>query len=519
MPDSTDEFLSIDTVLISIKDIYNITYSEGCQVNLKKIDVDRVEVIDRLCVAKNKEDNTFSIRFKCLDDWRYDVTADGGLSNIPDLSVEILKNPLRTVDHEEDGVVGLYYEDASVGDRSSSISNNGPSLRIESSPSTIGKPNRKYVCQPSYVNTELFLPKCYQKIGDHYALIPQEEFVKRFIIFNRDVQICESGENDRIFRISHTVIGRTNTSNIEYGNGISELYAIKLPDGGRSIRYTEVRNFYAKTRKPVMDHNVQLTFPHIQLPKSFVVMETDGSFSPFDIDYKLPPGSIFRVLISPQGYNIRVGSRPVADIDADDVQCQIVMAYGDTHDSRYVVDVEIVVVDDNGLRHTLVHDRDLIHDVVSDQLIWSCASQKNKSVTFLRVSNYLKIREPIHYIETYDGIELLNLRQGDGSYVLNILEIKYLLNGEAVRFVGQMKTVDEFFRAADAGSTPYAIKKGEIYPLPTNDIPTREHISRDYQWDGEQYEHFENEKDQEKTMRLEVNGDSTLATNQPQVIM
>ncbi|XP_039296663.1 uncharacterized protein LOC111046354 [Nilaparvata lugens] len=68
-------------------------------------------------------------------------------------------------------------------------------------------------------------------------------------------------------------------------------------------------------------------------------------------------------------------------------------------------------------------------------------------------------------------------------------------------------------------STPYAIKKGEIYPLPTNDIPTREHISRDYQWDGEQYEHFENDKDQEKTMRLEVNGDSTLATNQPQVII
>ncbi|XP_039296661.1 uncharacterized protein LOC111046349 [Nilaparvata lugens] len=509
-PDLTDEFVSINTVIISIKDIYNIRYEEGVDVFLQKFDVDRVKVVERLCVAKDVVNNTYSFPFKCLDDWRYEQETEE-ISHIPDLAVEILKNSPRPVDDELE-------EDVPVQENSTSISDNGPSIRIEPSPSTIDKPNKKYVCQNSFVNTELFLPKCYQKFDGHHALIPQEEFGKRFMIIDREVQICESGENDRIFRISHTVIGRTNISNIEYGNGIIELYAIKLPDGGRSIRYTEVRNFYAKTRKPVMDYNVQYTFASIERVKSSVEVATDGTFEPIDIEYKLPPGSIFRLLISPEGYNLRLGSRPVADIDADDVVCQRLFNH---HQIEYGINIEIITDDQNGLRHTLVHNTELIHIDTWDQIVYSCASVTNQSVDFLRVMNFLVTNNaPIHYIETYDGVEFIRFNERNGNDLLQIIEVKYLLNGTAVRFVGTLYAQgDNILSSYQLGLTPYIIKKGEIYPLPNTDVPTREHISRDYQWNCEKYEHFKNEKDQEKTMRLEVNGDSNLAANQPQVII
>ncbi|RZF45876.1 hypothetical protein LSTR_LSTR011355 [Laodelphax striatellus] len=367
-----------------------------------------------------------------------------------------------------------WYRDVAYKPFKVNISSHGLSLKIN-----IPYPEKdakRYLCQkPSFVNPKLFAPNCLQLLrgtNDSYA----------------------QDSKQAIYRVRNTMIGKVNVSEVVTGNGVLELFSIRLPDNGTSIRYTDVKYFDANTRQPV-DHRVEFT--ELEEEYAFSVYVAKQTMT-YEIFYRLTPTTIFRTFHSSDGFHLRVGSKPLRQKFGKSQIWTCEYKKETRNLKEFFTEIKIKVTE-NDVLDAVVSADTLITTTNFFTDFWSCRSNSTQE-TFLRVINYFAINEPVHSIDTYDGAEILvdYVKPSDetkSDRTLEIYEIKYLHNGTTpVRFEGVLylkPTYMVYETSFSVGEYSVAIKKDEIVPLFTSQIPTRKVNLKDYEWNGFEYEKFE----------------------------
>ncbi|XP_039279174.1 uncharacterized protein LOC120350348 [Nilaparvata lugens] len=412
---------------MSIKEIYEVKYYYGVEISLVNYGYERSVKVSEIKYVEEKG-NRLDV-LKLYGNVSVILEADEMIPQaIPNLSELYMSQPGNPYTPTKD--VKFRAKDKAIN--SIRISEEGRTLRIGSSWEKHEQLSNSFVHQCRIelgISPPLFKPECFQlhsfeNSRNISAKISDRDFPKLFTIVKRRVWICYSAKLIPVFyRVLNEVIGRVPIKEVAYEDGIIALSSINIRDG-KSVRYTEV-NYFDVTFNNHLNHEV-----HFQLMKkeaSHSYCKT-GSKTFIDMEYKLlgeiaPQYEIlkvYRTLINPEGYDLRVGSQAMYSLKSEksELICRII------EEESHNTELKVKLIED-GVFHSIVSIVDdwKFFEYLS-QRTWKCSSDE---VTVIRVVNKLKVYLKIHEIETFDGVDIKGIPwRYLGSNYVEITETKFL---------------------------------------------------------------------------------------------
>ncbi|RZF39877.1 hypothetical protein LSTR_LSTR008482 [Laodelphax striatellus] len=485
----TTSYYEIENELISINDIYEIKYYDGVTVSVVNYfgSEKRVKLKEKKClVEQTLGTETSYTAVRCNSVTAY-YSESGKI--IPNTHNVILrtKRQSQPSGHYLHRIAEEWRHTDTVLNQGRGQKAEGRSLRIGNDPLKMINTQIRYKCIPEPgIDPSLFAPECYQKTfidtetaTPIYARITQKDFVELFTIVERKVYFCkaERSNDNPVYSVKQTLIGKGNIKEVEFGQGITELYSIRI-ENGKSIRYTEVKYFDASTRKPV---EYVVLFKDGTEEDESSVSQYSKNYKRCDIQYQLTPRTIYRTLINPEGFNIRVGSRPTEEISfRKDMRCQK-MEF-DKRVNEFNTEFKFNAVEDNEF-HAYVTEDSLKDIEYKSRNAWECSPEGSTDMPIIRVENYFKVLIPVHQIETYDGVEITVSPSTTDRLTKNlkIFEIKYLKLARGgyrpVKIIGnrlKFPDYEDVLTASAVGSSTWAIEKNEMFSS-VDQVPIRRH--------------------------------------------
>ncbi|XP_039282872.1 uncharacterized protein LOC111052376 [Nilaparvata lugens] len=378
-------YVQIINSMVSIKEIYEIKYFSGVSVTKSNCGGRECVLVEETKCLAQKAGNADLVQFKCNIGMPSRTSPP---SIVPNLKHKYFaKVPIRHRRHFKD------MSDAG----NEIISSGGKSFKIGSS-SSMESSEYMVVCQPSTImNPRIFFPECFQKVGDKYARMNGQQFDESFTVVDERVQICVN-ETSRLpqapkifYRVQTTVIGKYEVKEIQYGPGISELYAITLPTGKETIRYKDVRFYDGITRERI---SLLIPFREVENWKVSSIRVGSERISWTDIHFKLEHSSVYSTFISPTGYDLQVGSKPVLDGQSS------LLGYSCSemeNSNKFSTEIKLVISRGQENHAVVKDDKDITFSYISKK-IWKCSPRTKKGLTFWRIANRLETSMPVHMI-------------------------------------------------------------------------------------------------------------------------
>ncbi|RZF49268.1 hypothetical protein LSTR_LSTR002889 [Laodelphax striatellus] len=287
---------------------------------------------------------------------------------------------------------------------------------------------------------------------DFEAEIFPEHKSEYFIPVLQEIWLCEmidKGNKKLFIRVVNEAIALKEVRNVTVHEGVTDLYAIKMHNNKQTIRFREVRYFDAITYAEILYRGKVTLDKRAVIPKEY-----KG-----EIRYTLNDNRLYRVIISSEGYDIRVGQKwekIVSASNADGVECTLnstKFPYLEKYRMRFRLKAHTV---DNLQRTTytiesLNEDQkqkfiSYIHNEVS-----FCYDIGTNEYKFLRVLNEVSVLVPVHEIELHDGIFVFDkfLDRIGQSKSVRLIEVKYLDidSKRVVKYDGKVS-----FKASTSGS-------------------------------------------------------------------
>ncbi|RZF40786.1 hypothetical protein LSTR_LSTR009271 [Laodelphax striatellus] len=286
-----------------------------------------------------------------------------------------------------------------------------------------------------------FRPACAVKEEfKRIATKSEEEFIRVSQITKQDlakffVPILEEVWNCKTIEVVHEMVGRRPIRRIDSYEGVNNIISIKNNEDKLTVRFREVKYLDPITKEMLRYRGtVRLVQPRIPKPPP----------TEHGVHYKLNPNRLYRALISPKGYDLRIGSRWEAKIGnvTDTVECELDenYDYAKSYGTKFRIRVKLV----NETFNTITYKTEYVksfkkseyYDYV-DKEFRICHTRFWK-LQFLRVVNIIDILVPVHEIEFYNGVRIFeNILTPDKKSV-RIEETKFLDpdNLEVVKFEG-----------------------------------------------------------------------------------
>ncbi|XP_039301400.1 uncharacterized protein LOC120356528, partial [Nilaparvata lugens] len=138
-------------------------------------------------------------------------------------------------------------------------------------------------------------------------------------------------------------------------------------------------------------------------------------------------------MVQDHGFNLRIGSKTEGVMRADYVVCEKDKDGSGNYLKPIWPVIEVGINEMNGVQHALVSDDELINLFTRRHKSWSCQSPSNQNVSFTRAESFLTFTVPVHYVEYYDGVDILwPKRREDG--LVRVVEVKFISGGKVIRF-------------------------------------------------------------------------------------
>ncbi|RZF45782.1 hypothetical protein LSTR_LSTR010773 [Laodelphax striatellus] len=178
---------------------------------------------------------------------------------------------------------------------------------------------------------------------------------------------------------------------------------------------------------------VNYTLVHREHTKSF--FENN-----IELKHTLTPTSVYRTLINPKGYDIRVGSKVTSTIGSpnDRSRCdKFSVSERATFNTIFKIKIG-----DGGVWHLTetVKERTNEYFKYVESVSWRCTESRRR-YEFYRIINKLEVSIPVRFIETFDGIQIVQ-KPKDDKVFLEITELKYILTTGAkdtIMYVGKLE--------------------------------------------------------------------------------
>ncbi|RZF34564.1 hypothetical protein LSTR_LSTR014015 [Laodelphax striatellus] len=239
------------------------------------------------------------------------------------------------------------------------------------------------------------------------------------------------------------MIGTERIREVVYEDSVVGLSIINQTDFGeniKSVRFTDIGLFYTHSGER-LTKEVNYTLVHRELTKSSVVNGAELGVDALEFTYALTPTSVYRTLLNPTGYDIRVGSKVSFYIGRPDDKSTCKKQPQNTIKFNTVFKIK---VEDGGVWHSTEMVKEQTNNYYFKPIkseSWLC---EGVGYSFYRVINKIRVIIPVRFIETYDGIQILQKPIDDDEVEteLEITELKYLYSRGAKRAIMYVGRID-----------------------------------------------------------------------------
>ncbi|RZF38341.1 hypothetical protein LSTR_LSTR012174 [Laodelphax striatellus] len=430
-------FLRVVSTLVSIKEIGAVQYYDT-------VEVSSVNYLENEATVKIKELKYIAYKDGRYFTVKYEGKVDLSLGNNPSASYPGKKEKLhpRQRGLGEEAVNTGFKKKWNLNEEFSfglTVSSSGKTLFIDAPRKT-----KHFVIKEIYGDV-----KCLHLQGGDNSILPQhykpqiyellienknhlkygeKDFSKYFTILERRVYVCKIDQHE-FYEIQHEIVSRFEVRELLFTEHIDVVFvdSIALKEKRNGVRFKEIKRFLISTGEAVAFTGKENTFVHNPVA---VMSSTFSHDDKIDIAFKLSAlGDVYRHFISSEGYDLRIGSHYEASVETAPgepklVNCGKLKDYNDFNKRGELETKFKLKINKQDMTHATIRvykPLDFFEKTSTD--VWIC--QKNNilspNVKFLRVVNKLRILKPVRYLETFDGIEII---QSQGT--LQIIEIKYL---------------------------------------------------------------------------------------------